>query len=199
MALLLLLAASAHAGVRFYEGSGIVVGFGSSSLGTASTELVQRRTGLQAGLMVDLLSSYLRVELEYLQRGQYTTTDVVDEHGVLLGTLREDQWVDYVSLPITAHLIADLKPFGAFVSVGPRLDFLLAYSESNSMYLPQLRQSYFSPVNIGANWGVGAVIPIRNVKIIPELRLTHTFNDAYRAASASLHPTSVEAVVAIRL
>ena len=45
--------------------------------------------------MVDLASSYLRAEVQYLQRGQYVETDVVNEQGKFLGRYRDDMWADY--------------------------------------------------------------------------------------------------------
>jgi len=147
--------------------------------------------------MLDLFSSYLRVELHYLQRGQYSLTDYLNERGEFMGTIREDWWADYLTLPVMVRFIADVRPAHLFLTAGPRMDVLLAYWQSTT-WGPILRRSYFQPVNVGANWGVGAIIPLKAVAIIPEVRMSHTFNNAYRTRSTVLHPSALEVVVGLR-
>jgi hypothetical protein len=201
-ALVLALVTFSIAEAKPYEGAGVVVGVGSSTLGSQLSEAAPlRRVSLQAGVMVDVLSSYLRIELHYLERGQYRTTDGVDEYGVLRGTLRDDFRAEYLTVPVMARFIADLKPADVFLTAGPRLDVLLKYWDPGSLLGgPVLSERYFAPVNIGANWGIGAAIAARNVTIIPEVRMSYTFNDVYRyrASNLSLYPTSLELVVGFR-
>ena len=96
-----------------------------------------------------------------------------------------------------ARFIADLRLADLFVTAGPRMDILLDYTQSTGSY-PFLRKSYFQPINIGANWGIGAIIHLHDVTVVPEVRMSYTFNDAYRSQTVSLYPSAIEAVLGIR-
>ena len=156
-----------------------------------------RRTAVQGGVMADFFSSYLRVELHYLERGQYYLTDVLDEHGDFILQTRDDMWADYLTLPVMGRFIADTRPLKLFLTAGPRFDVLLGYWQSTYIQT-WLRQSNFSPVNVGMNWGGGVMIPLHSGTIVPEIRVAHTFNDAYRSRTTSLYPTAYEFLVAYR-
>ena len=182
---------------KTFEGAGAVLGVGFSRLGGVDSYAASRRAAVQGGVMADFFSSYLRMELHYLERGQYYLTDIVNEHGDFIGQTRDDMWTNYLTLPVMARFIADTRPVKLLVTAGPRLDVLLGYWQSTMIY-PLLRRSYFSPVNIGMNWGGGIMIPLGSGTVIPEVRVAHTFNNAYRARSTSLYPTALEFIVAYR-
>ncbi|HTW92205.1 MAG TPA: outer membrane beta-barrel protein [bacterium] len=193
-----MLAAVSTTRAKLYEGAGIVVGAGLSSLNTPLADDYHRRLGPQAGVMVDLASSYLRVELHYLQRGQYVETDVVNENGDFLGRYRDDMWADYLTVPVMVRFIANLKLANLFITAGPRMDILLGYAQSSGVYTVLLDESHFQPVNVGGNWGIGAIVHLHDVTVVPEVRMSYTFNDAYRSQAVSLYPSAIEAVLGIR-
>jgi hypothetical protein len=198
VAVILSLVAVSAPQAKLYEGAGIVIGAGFSALDNQLGEGgYHRRLGPQAGVMVDLASSYLRAEVHYLQRGQYKETDVVNENGDFLGRYRDDMWADYLTVPVMARFIADLRPTALFVTAGPRMDILLGYTQSMGIY-PLLQESHFQPLNIGANWGIGAIIHLREVTVVPEVRMAYTFNNAYRARTTVLYPSAIEALIGVR-
>ena len=148
---------------------------------TAFAPTTKRRIGFNASVFVewlDLPFFSIVTQVEYAQRGRGVELILTGPSGPEeIGRITLYDRLDYLSIPLFAKITFPTGTISPYLSLGPRLDFLLGYkSELNSSSI----YDNFRKTNVGGTVGIGAeIVNLLPIRLTLEVRYNLDFRDSF--------------------
>ncbi len=158
----------------------------------------KHRTGFDIGIYVEWLNLpffSMLTEAHYVQKGMINEGIAYNEFGTLMGTVKFDNRVDYLSVPILAKIAVKTPSFSPYLVAGPRFDFLLGYNSTGGEFL----YDRFKDLDMGGDIGIGVESNTRPLKVLLEFRYSPDFTYAYKSDLLKVKNNSFEILFGLGL
>lgn len=158
----------------------------------------KNRTGLDVGVFAEWLNhSYFSIltEVYYIQKGHADEDTRTDEFGNPASTIRHDNRLDYLSVPLLVKITLRTKHALPYLVIGPRFDYLLGYkSETSKELFDEIKNT-----GMGGTVGLGLESKSKPVKFLLEFRYSPDFTNAYKTNLLKVKNNSFEILLGLIL
>ena len=173
---------------QWVDSYGVKVGVVSASAAD-NLDTFDRRTGLTASLFAERhLLPYLSLtaEVGYVQRGFVETQVERTATGEVVGVVKANTRLDYLTIPVMAKLGYHLTPALLYAMAGPRLDVLLGREpgvfEFSSITIESIIADAYGSPAVGMTIGVGvSTTGLFPAGLLLEGRYEFDFTDSFAA------------------
>jgi opacity protein-like surface antigen len=157
------------------------------------------RTGFDLGGFIEWFDlPYLRMltEAHYLQKGMIDKVKVVNGSGDVIGTVKNDHRIDYLSISALSKFTPGGKVFSPYLIIGPRVDFRL---KNNSEVYDELYDK-FNATFLGGDIGAGMEFSLNKLlTLLAEFRYSHDFTEAYKTELLEVRNRSYQLLIGLKL